>query len=158
MKTYQNLSVWSDAEELNVGLHEIMAHPSLDYHRYFRDQILRAALSVALNISEGHGRGYNGEFVRFLKISRASLDEVHAGLTIMRRVLPQVPISDSIFARIQTIRIKINALIRKIESQKPIQVDHAEAFLEHNAKRPSPEGALAASQPSLRNSPSAKRR
>jgi four helix bundle protein len=156
MKTYQNLSVWSEAEELNVVLHEIMLHPSLDTHRYFRDQILRAALSVALNISEGYGRGYNAEFIRFLKISRASLDEVHAGLTIMRRVLPQVPVSNSIFARIQTIRIRINALIRKIESQKRVQDDHTQAFSEHSAKRPSPEGALAAEQ-QLREAPLAHR-
>jgi four helix bundle protein len=117
LPTYQNLSAWKSAEELNIYLNEVLLHPSLDYRRYLRDQILRASLSVALNISEGHGRGYNREFVRFLRIARASLDEVHAGLSLMQRTLPEVPLDPTTFNRISTTRIRINALIKRIHQQ-----------------------------------------
>jgi four helix bundle protein len=45
-------------------------------------QLRRATLSTLLNIVEGHRRGSNKEFIRFLKIADASLAEVEACLEI----------------------------------------------------------------------------
>ena len=46
------------------------------------NQIRRAAVSVVSNISEGAGRGTDAEFIRFLRISRGSNDEIAAQLDI----------------------------------------------------------------------------
>jgi four helix bundle protein len=138
LQTYQNLSAWKSAEELNIYLNEVLLHPSLDYRRYLRDQILRASLSVALNISEGHGRGYNREFVRFLRIARASLDEVHAGLTLMKRTLPEVPLDPTTFNLISTTRIRINALIKRIHQQLELANSLTHGTINPQAPREAP--------------------
>jgi four helix bundle protein len=136
--TYQNLSAWKSAEELHVYLSELLLHPSLDYRRYLRDQILRASLSVALNICEGHGRGYDREFIRFLRISRASLDEVHAGLTLMQRTLPEVPLNPATFNLITTTRIRINVLIKRIQRQTEFENLRVPASIPPNPMREAP--------------------
>jgi four helix bundle protein len=47
-----------------------------------RDQIQRAAVSIMANIAEGYGRGGKPEFIRFLRISRASALETQSHLYI----------------------------------------------------------------------------
>lgn len=125
MKTYLNLTIWHRSADLFADLHQALNHHSLYKDRYLRDQILRAALSVALNISEGNGRGSNKEFKRFLRISRGSLDEVHAALHIARRIYPDLNINEDHFAQIDQIKRSVNALIGKLsdvtkKSDKPL--------------------------------------
>ena len=48
----------------------------------FVDQIRRATVSVMNNIAEGHERGSNKDFVKFLYIARASAGEVRTMLYV----------------------------------------------------------------------------
>ncbi len=47
------------------------------------NQIRRAAISVVSNLVEGAGRGSDAEFARFLRMARASNDEVAAQLEMI---------------------------------------------------------------------------
>jgi four helix bundle protein len=122
MKSYLDLTIWQRASELFVALHKLLEHPSLFRDRYLREQLLRASLSVALNISEGNGRGSRKEFAHFLRIARGSLDEVGAALHIARKIYPALEIPERHFADIEQLKRSINALIRKLTegNQGPI--------------------------------------
>jgi len=48
----------------------------------FKNQILRASLSIITNIAEGFDRGSNKEFIQYLIIARGSVSEVKSLLYI----------------------------------------------------------------------------
>ena len=49
-------------------------------------QIRRAAVSIAANIAEGHGRENSGSFIQFLRVSQGSLKELETHLLLAERV------------------------------------------------------------------------
>lgn len=57
----------------------------------FIDQIRRAAMSVVANIAEGHGRGTEKDFAKFISIAIGSTNEVIAFLQISSRIYPSFP-------------------------------------------------------------------
>ena len=81
IKHFEDLDVWKEAKDLNYQVFQIFGE-----HRNFgfRDQILRAALSVMNNIAEGFERDSDKEFQRFLKISKGSSGEVRSMLYVAK--------------------------------------------------------------------------
>jgi four helix bundle protein len=49
-------------------------------------QIRRAAVSVAANVAEGHGRENSGSFVQFLRMAQGSLKELETHLLLALRI------------------------------------------------------------------------
>ncbi len=73
MESLENLDVWKRACRLSVDLYKLM-RDSREYG--FRDQITRAALSVASNIAEGYERETDRIRIQFLKIAKGSCGEL----------------------------------------------------------------------------------
>lgn len=70
---FEDLEVWKEAMRLAVAMHEALAG-TRDFS--LRDQMRRAALSIAANIAEGYDRQGNRELLHFLSIARGSCAEV----------------------------------------------------------------------------------
>ncbi len=81
MESLENLDVWKRACRLSVDLYKLMR----DNREYgFRDQITRAALSVASNIAEGYERETDRTRIQFLKMAKGSCGELWTQLMIGR--------------------------------------------------------------------------
>ena len=76
MSSYRDLVVWKKAKELAVLLYKETNQGSFARDFGLRDQIRRAAVSVASNIAEGAERNTNKESVQFFYIAKGSLAEV----------------------------------------------------------------------------------
>lgn len=73
-KTFEKLFIWESSKELFEKLYKIFSGNFKDY--FFRDQILRATLSISNNIAEWYERETNKELIRFLYIAKGSTGEV----------------------------------------------------------------------------------
>jgi four helix bundle protein len=83
-QSFRDLIVWQRAIELTFAIYKLTAgFPETE--RYgLSDQVRRAAVSIASNISEGYGRSTSGEYALFLGHghARGSVCEVQTQLVI----------------------------------------------------------------------------
>lgn len=89
------------------------------------DQLRRAAVSLATNISEGSGRKNSKEFRHFLRISLGSVNELETLLIISENLGYLDEIDHAYFhEKIKLITAQLSGLIRSIENRinslKPI--------------------------------------
>lgn len=80
-KLFEELPVWRDCKDFTVQIYHL-SEKHLYKHFSLKDQLLRAALSMPLNVSEGFERKTNKEFARYINIAKASAGEVRAILII----------------------------------------------------------------------------
>ena len=78
MLPYRRLEVWKRSHALAVALSRVADDAGAARHFWFRDQLLRAAWSVPLNIAEGNGRSTPLDYAAFLDRARGSLFEIDA--------------------------------------------------------------------------------
>ena len=93
--TFEDLEVWKKGCQLAVDLC-IATHDSKDYA--LKDQMQRSAISIPSNIAEGAERDSEGDFMRFLRISKGSCGELRTQLYLSERIrqeLGQEPIKGS---------------------------------------------------------------
>jgi len=81
-RTFEDLEVWKRSCKLAVRIYELLKH-SKDYA--LRDQMQRAAVSIASNIAEGSDRG-GADFVRFSRIVSGSAAELRTQVYIASRI------------------------------------------------------------------------
>jgi four helix bundle protein len=73
---WKDLIVWQKAHQLVIEIYSI-TNVFPERERYnLTGQLIRASTSIATNIVEGHDRSSTNDFLRFLYISRGSLEEV----------------------------------------------------------------------------------
>lgn len=116
-QSFRELSVWQEAKRLAVEIYRLTASGSLSKDFGLKDQMQRAAVSVASNISEGYQRKSDAEFVRFLYISKGSLSELVIQLEIAKEV---GLIPEELFLSVGDQCNKVGAMLTKlIQSRKP---------------------------------------
>lgn len=85
-KTYRDLLVWQKAMDLVLKTYEVTGTFPGEEKFGLVSQMRRAAVSIPLNISEGHGRQGAKEFTKFLWIANGSLMELETQVLISERV------------------------------------------------------------------------
>lgn len=82
-RSFEDLEVWKRACRLAVRVYETLQE-CRDWG--LRDQMTRAAVSIASNIAEGAERDSTPEYIRFLHIAKGSAAELRTQLYIAQRV------------------------------------------------------------------------
>lgn len=81
--SFEDLDVWKRASRLAVHTYEVLRDCS-DFG--LKDQMCRAAVSIASNIAEGAERDSKKEFVRFLHIAKGSAAELRTQVYIAAKI------------------------------------------------------------------------
>lgn len=76
VEKFEDLMAWQKARHMASGIYRATARSSFDRDWPLRDQMRRAAVSVAANIAEGFGRSSRREFAHYLVIARGSCTEL----------------------------------------------------------------------------------
>ena len=117
MKSHKELDAWKDSMELVVQIYNITKGFPKEELYGLTIQIRRAAVSVPANVSEGAGRNYSKEFIRFLRIAQASLSEIETLLQISLRLnYLDKGMFQSIQRRICKLNAQLSGLIRSNNS------------------------------------------
>ncbi|MBN1480419.1 four helix bundle protein [candidate division KSB1 bacterium] len=80
---FEEIIAWQKAKVLTVKIYSLFGN-SKDYG--FKDQILRASVSVMNNIAEGFERRTNNEFKHFLYVAKGSCGEVRSMLLLAKEL------------------------------------------------------------------------
>ena len=83
---HRNIVAWQRAMDLAVAVYSLNRPLRRARHAELASQLIRAVISVPLNIAEGRGRGTDRQFAQFLRTSLASLREVETVLELLDRV------------------------------------------------------------------------
>lgn len=76
MRNWQDLIVWQASHKFVKDVYSCLKTFPKEETFGIISQIKRAVVSIPTNIVEGHSKNSNKEFIRFLYISRGSLEEV----------------------------------------------------------------------------------
>ena len=83
---FKKLEVWRKAMDFIEEVYKLTSTFPIKETYGLTSQLRRAAISIAMNIAEGSGSGFDTEFNRFLNISLRSSYEVMCGLEVTRRL------------------------------------------------------------------------
>jgi four helix bundle protein len=112
---YENLRVLKLAEEIGDEIWDLVSTWDSFARWTIGKQIVDTADGIGANIAEGAGRGSFQDNRRFIKISRACLNETRFWLrrAERRRIISQ-PIVDKLFLRLDRLGPMINAYLASI--------------------------------------------
>jgi four helix bundle protein len=108
---YKRLVAWQVADDLASKVYRVTDKFPKDESFGLTSQLRRAALSVPLNIVEGHSRNSKNEFRQFLRIALGSLAEVDYLLYFS---LKREYISKAIYDDLTSLRITCGKILWKL--------------------------------------------
>lgn len=115
---FEKLNVWIEARSFVKSVYQILDSFPSSEKRILIDQIKRAAVSIVLNIAEGSDKNSDKDFIRYLRISLGSINEVVAALFIAKDLCY---INEESFIlmyeKTHKLSAMINAFIRKINEK-----------------------------------------
>ena len=116
--SFQDLQIWQDARELMVKLYKLTSKFPKEEVYNLTSQIRRASISIMANIAEGHSRSTHLDRIRFLTMSRGSLEEIKSHLAA---ALSLTYINQSSFHQLDEqltqLAKRINSFIRSLKEQ-----------------------------------------
>jgi len=115
VRSFRDLRVWQAAVALQHEVSRVVAAwPAED--AFLADQMRRAARSVHANVAEGNGKASRRDYLRFLAVSRGSLQELEADVASLRgATTPTSPEDVELLARsIRNVGRLLAALIRSL--------------------------------------------
>jgi len=115
MGEFKKLRVWEDAVNLAVGIYMLTKKEPFCKDFGLRNQIQRAAVSVASNIAEGDERKTNKEAIYFFNIAKGSVAEVITQLNIAYRI---GYINKEVFDKTEDFAEKIRASLKKLIAKR----------------------------------------
>lgn len=83
---FKKLVVWQRAKDLAVVVYKVSGVGPLTKDFGLRDQMRRAAVSIASNIAEGSERETDKESIRFLFIAKGSAGELQTQVLIAQEI------------------------------------------------------------------------
>ena len=108
---FEKLDVYQVALDFVVSADEV-AQKLPRWRRYLKDQLLRAANSIAANIAEGVGEYSPAEKVRFYRIARRSAVECASHLLVSQRL--DLVHDDALLARGRDQLLRIVAMLTSL--------------------------------------------
>ena len=115
--SFEDLEVWKRSCRLTVRVYEVLKSCK-DYG--LKDQMTRAAVSIASNIAEGAERDSKAEFIRFLHIAKGSAAELRTQVYIARQiVLITAETQKELVEELKGISAMLQGLIRSLKKPKP---------------------------------------
>jgi four helix bundle protein len=78
VQNFHNLRVWNEAHHLTIAIKRLTTRFSKAEYGSLRNQMVRAAESIADNIAEGCGAATNAEFARYLDMAIKSSSELES--------------------------------------------------------------------------------
>jgi four helix bundle protein len=113
-QSFEELEVWKRSCQLSVRIYQVLRE-CRDFG--LRDQMQRAAVSIASNIAEGCERG-GKDFARFLRIAQGSAAELRTQTYIAAKIgLLSTDQLNAIIQELKTIAKMLTGLRRSIESK-----------------------------------------
>ena len=117
LQTFEDLDVWKRGCRLAVDVC-VETHAWKNFS--LRDQLQRAAISIPSNIAEGAECDSEGDFVRFLRISKGSCGELRTQLYISQRLHERLghqvpPLPPGLIGETKEISAMLQGLIRSIK-------------------------------------------
>jgi len=116
MKSFKELIVWQKSIQMVVRIYEITNGFPKEEIFGLKLQIRRCAVSIPSNIAEGYGRLHTSEYIRFLQISRGSLNELITQLEIAEK-LNYINDINGELSEFDEIGKMLNGLIIKLSSR-----------------------------------------
>ena len=86
IRSYKDLLVWQKAIDITADAYKITKTFPSEERFGLSSQMQRAAVSIAANIAEGHGRGTRADYAHFLDMANGSVAELETLFIIVRKL------------------------------------------------------------------------